>query len=201
MLSSDTRRGFTLVDLAVVIALCVTVAAIAGPTLNLGRKEAMAQASANNLRMIGMISVMYAQDHGGRIASYNWPARDKGYVIDYTLPNGDVHTSYDDGESAALQITEILMRRTGRIDGAHAIELLFANLPHRRFLHLILWDYLGGSDDLSLFADPMDRDLQIWQANPLEYGPGTRVPYADGAAPEGYDNSSSVWQLSSFRQR
>ena len=91
------------------------------------------------------------------------------------------------------------MRRTGRIDGVFKIRNANARLPQRRFTHLVLMDYLGEPFPSDLFIDPNDANQLVWSANPLDYGPDSHVPYANGAQP-GYDDDAN-WAITSVRQR
>lgn len=58
-------RGFTLIDLVVVIAIIVILAAILLPALARAREAARQASCANNLKQFGMVFKMYANESGG----------------------------------------------------------------------------------------------------------------------------------------
>ena len=62
----------------------------------------------------------------------------------------------------------------------------------------MLLDFLTDVQPEPIAASPFDRNLITWQENPLEYGSGSGIPYADGT-PEGYDDNG--WGETPFRQR
>ena len=61
----NVRRGFSLIELIVVIGIIVLLAAILAPMLEKGREQAIQVKCGNNLRQIGAGLSMYANDNGG----------------------------------------------------------------------------------------------------------------------------------------
>ena len=92
------------------------------------------------------------------------------------------------------------MRRTGRIEGGDRIGTFSGQLSHRRYSHLPLMDYLGVPFPSTLFADPADENLAIWQANPSDVTLESNIPYAPGSDTAGYDDPSD-WTNAGVRQR
>ncbi|MCA9303443.1 MAG: hypothetical protein KC996_04910 [Phycisphaerales bacterium] len=193
---TSAKRGFTLVDLAALVVVCATVAAVAAPTLNIAKKQKFATTSERNLGIIGQGAAMYSAVNSDRIPTYSWEAG-----VSYTMPNGNIYTPISDQEAAGFQNQEILMRMTGRIalqnDG---IRRLTSHLAHRRYAHLPLWDFMGPSIRPFIWADPADANLIFWQRHPHDYHSGSSVPYANGSPPFGYDQSSS-WSEPAILQR
>lgn len=61
-----TKRGFTLIELMLVIGIIATLAAILFPVFAKARERARAAYCQSNLFNIGMALRMYSQDHEGR---------------------------------------------------------------------------------------------------------------------------------------
>ncbi len=190
------KHAFTLIELLVVIAIIALLIGILLPALAQAQRSAKNVLSQSNLRSMNTGAANYASDNQDRIFSYSWRG---GHT--YVLPDGRPKTPADDTEAAANQNQEILQRVTGRIKGVTKIKNYEGRLPHRRLSHLVLLDFLTDVQPEPTAASPFDRNLIQWQENPLEYGPGSGVPYADGI-PDGYDEGNGGdWANEPFRQR
>src|SRR4029079_1347128 len=66
------RRGFTLVELLVVIGIIAVLIAILLPALNKARKTARTTACLSNLRQMGNAWVMYLSDSKGKLPHGVW---------------------------------------------------------------------------------------------------------------------------------
>lgn len=62
------RRGFTLVELLVSIAILAVLAALLLPALSKARQKALSTQCVNNLRQLFLANTMYADEHKGRYA-------------------------------------------------------------------------------------------------------------------------------------
>jgi len=76
------KAGFTLIELLVVIAIIAILAAILFPTFAKARDNARRASCINNLKQLGVATIMYTQDYDETfepVASYQWPAPDGYY--------------------------------------------------------------------------------------------------------------------------
>jgi prepilin-type N-terminal cleavage/methylation domain-containing protein len=73
------RRGFTLVEILVVIALIAVLIAILLPALSAARAHALALKCATNLRALGQAMHLYANDNHGYVPR-DYDATDRTYT-------------------------------------------------------------------------------------------------------------------------
>ena len=161
-------RGFSLIEAAVLVAGVGLLAMLVLPSLGVLRTEARLAGSRDNLRQLGEAHAAYSDANSGFIAGYDWVGfESSGFggppPPEYDLGGGVTRQALDNREASELQLAAILRKATGRIGVENNVSLDDNHPPYRRYWHMPLIDFMGGSVTDPMVVSPLDAHQQDFQ--------------------------------------
>ncbi len=194
------HRGFTLIELLVVIAIIALLISILLPSLGSARRSARQVKAAVQMRNLGQATGTYGADSKDRLWTFTWKPG-KQYVDMANDPNasglntGSLPTNSTGALTAArLQMTYIVRTRYGQ---PNMISLGNTNLiPHYRYSHLALLDYMNTRLPDPTVIDPADANRLAWCNDPKGYFAGLYSPNYGTGDPSATDKWRYVFQAS-----
>jgi len=113
------KRGFTLVELLVVISIIAVLLAILLPALNVAREHARRVECASNLRQLSLMAIMYAEGNNGRLLTGTADNYAEGL---YTFVD---NPSYLGGNSDLIELRPMFYDSLSGVEASRPLEVMF----------------------------------------------------------------------------
>lgn len=159
------RRGFTLLELLVVIAVIALLVAILLPAIGNARRAGRKAICQSNLKQLATSAASYGVDFKGFIYMFSWSSGNTPTIYADLVPPGGIFASH----AHSIQATEIIRLRSPSEPNFRQIGLW---CPAIEYSHLVLLDYMSVSLPVPIVACPEDRPLLLWQTDIAGFNAG-----------------------------
>lgn len=168
------RGGFTLVELAAVVAVACVLVSLGVGTLGYSRDQASVRSDISDLRQIAQASAMYAEGNQDRLFTFSWKP---GEVPD--TPNKELaiacgalnpFNSGDVSRAAVYQQLDLVSRNSDFEEIVPSLRIApVGHTPFPLYNHLVLMHYMGESMPSEKFISAGDRARGYWLDNTEKY--------------------------------
>ena len=172
-INRSSRRGFSCVDAAVLVAGLALASTLVQPMLQTLRTDARLAGSRGNLRQLGKAHASHADANSGILAGFDWEGSSGPDRPEYDIGCGVIRQPLDNLEAAQYELSAILRKATGRC-GSVPNRLIadLGRIPFYQYSHVPLIDWLDGDATSPAFVSPLDLNQQAFQ------GYTTRADYS-----------------------
>jgi prepilin-type N-terminal cleavage/methylation domain-containing protein len=174
MARTISRRAFTLIELLVVIAIIALLIGILLPAVAEARRAGRLALCQNNLSQFAKSYNSYAVDYQDRIPSFSFRGGPGTPPMPSEFP--DLRGPFaNDQVAGSAQLTDIVRRRAGRNNLAPLGNLI----PHFRYNHVVLLDYMGARLPEPSVICTEDRNRLNWARDVDGFLVGRTPPQPD----------------------